>query len=354
MNTNAADIFLCHSSKDKDFVRKLAGDLLELSVVAWFDEWELEPGDSLFDCIGKALEKSVYVGIVLSPNSISSIWCKKELNQALSREIRVDKKVVLPIRLDKVDMPAFLEEKIYLDFSEDYFKSFSRLCGMIHVFNSRDINIAITESPPKSIHDVKMIMLRCGDDVDKLKSEDGQYIRLRKMVRMQPTIDDLLNFGRICFQLNKDDEAKNAFDTILNSDAEFTSFADIDSTVRSLAKEKKSFELNANIRISMSYLGLINDDEDLVLNSAYDCDEKEVLVNAGKYYLNTYNADIPCAIAYFIQATKGESVDSGWVQHCDGLIHKIMKDKKMIYPKISWDYIEKSVQEWNSHKWSLV
>ena len=86
----------------------------------------------------------------------------------------------------------------------------------------------------------------------------------------------------------------------------------------------------------------------------YDCDEKEVLINAGAFYLNTYDADIPCAITYFIKATKGESVDSKWVQHCDDLKHKIMKDKKVMCPKFSWDHIGELLQKWNSHKWSLV
>jgi hypothetical protein len=49
-------LFLCHSSKDKKFVRQLAEELTELSVDVWLDEWELQPGDSLHECIGSALE----------------------------------------------------------------------------------------------------------------------------------------------------------------------------------------------------------------------------------------------------------------------------------------------------------
>ena len=37
-----ADIFLCHSTVDKAFVRRLARDLREVMVSAWFDEWELD------------------------------------------------------------------------------------------------------------------------------------------------------------------------------------------------------------------------------------------------------------------------------------------------------------------------
>lgn len=350
-----ADIFLCHSSKDKEFVGKLANDLHDLSINAWFDAWELEPGDSLFDCIGKALEKSVYVGVIISSNSVNSNWCKKELNQALSREIRDGRKIIIPIKLDDVNMPAFLEEKVYLNFSESYFKAISKLSCMIHVFDLKELNIALEKSSPQSIHDIKMLFLSLGDDVEKLKGEDGQYIRSRKMAKMQPTTDNLLHFGRICFALNKDEEAKEVFHLILSYDSDFTSFSEIDQNVRKLAREKKTFKMKPSTRIAMSYLGLIDNDEDLVLNSAYDSEEKEPLVNAGKFYLkDIYTADVPTSIAYFIKATRNEPANSGWVMHCDEFIHRALTEKKVLYPKFSWDYIEKCVQEWHNHRWKLV
>jgi hypothetical protein len=116
-----ADIFLCHSSVDKEFERRLARDLHEFKVIAWFDEWELQPGDSLVDRIGDALETSVYVGVILSPASVQSRWCKKELNQALAREIRLGVKTIVPMRVSDVDLPPFLQEKFYLDFSAGYY-----------------------------------------------------------------------------------------------------------------------------------------------------------------------------------------------------------------------------------------
>jgi hypothetical protein len=66
------DIFLCHSKKDLAFVRRLARDLHELRVYAWFDEWELGPGDSLHDSITRALEQSAHIGVVVSPDSVES------------------------------------------------------------------------------------------------------------------------------------------------------------------------------------------------------------------------------------------------------------------------------------------
>ena len=80
-------LFLCHSAKDKAFVRRLASELTELSVGVWLDEWELEVGDSLHECIGTAIDAAAYVGVVLSPNSAASKWCQRELQTSLAREM---------------------------------------------------------------------------------------------------------------------------------------------------------------------------------------------------------------------------------------------------------------------------
>jgi hypothetical protein len=40
------DVFLSHSSKDKDIVRALAERLRADGMRVWFDEWELRAGDS--------------------------------------------------------------------------------------------------------------------------------------------------------------------------------------------------------------------------------------------------------------------------------------------------------------------
>lgn len=86
-------IFLCHSHTDKVFVRQLAKDLEFLDVAVWFDEWELSVGDSLHGCIGAALNCAAFIGVVLSPDSIMSKWCRDELEQALSREKRTGAKI---------------------------------------------------------------------------------------------------------------------------------------------------------------------------------------------------------------------------------------------------------------------
>jgi len=50
----APDVFLCHSSREKSFVRRLASDLDRLAVRPWLDAWELGPGTHCWTKLAKA------------------------------------------------------------------------------------------------------------------------------------------------------------------------------------------------------------------------------------------------------------------------------------------------------------
>jgi hypothetical protein len=124
---NAAKIFLCHSSGDKDFVRQLAQDLRKSDVPVWFDEWEIMVGDSLNQKIGEGITESGWLAVILSLKSVQSKWVQKELNAGLAKELEKKKVFVLPILVEDCDIPVFLLDKVYADFRRDYNDGLSRL-----------------------------------------------------------------------------------------------------------------------------------------------------------------------------------------------------------------------------------
>ncbi len=109
-------VFLSHSSKDKQFVRWLGTQLQKKGHFVWIDEAEIRAGESLIDKISEGLGSVEYVVAILSKASIKSEWVKRELNVALTREIKRKKYQVIPILIEKVAVPAFLEDRKYLDF----------------------------------------------------------------------------------------------------------------------------------------------------------------------------------------------------------------------------------------------
>lgn len=159
------DVFLSHSSRDKAIVRQLAEDLCYLQVDAFLDEWELQPGDSLSDVIGFALEKSRYVAVVLGNNFSDSRWARDEMNQALAREKRANGGIVLPLLCGNAEMPAFLENKVYLDLRENgYYPSLVRLAAMVHQVSRQRVEYALQLEHPETIGDCIHALRYCGVD----------------------------------------------------------------------------------------------------------------------------------------------------------------------------------------------
>ena len=137
------DVFLSHSSRDKSFVKRLAEDLCFLEVDVWLDAWELQVGDSLYDVITDAMEKSEYIGVILGDNYADSRWARDELKQALARERREEQVTIIPMLCGAAEIPPFLEDKLYLDFRSDYFAALSRLAAMVHEVSRKRIEVAI-------------------------------------------------------------------------------------------------------------------------------------------------------------------------------------------------------------------
>ena len=113
----AANIFISHSHKDKDFVRHLSKSLIAHGLNVWIDEAELAIGDSLVEQISKAVEAADYLLVVMSPHYFKSQWTKHELDMALHSEVSEKNRVrVVPILLQDCEIPPLLAGKMYADF----------------------------------------------------------------------------------------------------------------------------------------------------------------------------------------------------------------------------------------------
>ncbi len=113
-----ASVFLSHNYKDKAFARKLAAMLSENGVKVWIDEAELKVGDSLTQKIGSAIESTDFLAVVLSHSSVNSPWVQKELALAMQKELAERRVTVLPILKEACEIPPFLKDKLYADFTD--------------------------------------------------------------------------------------------------------------------------------------------------------------------------------------------------------------------------------------------
>lgn len=113
-------VFISYSHINKDFVDKLAMQLVQRNVNVWLDRWELSVGDSIIDKIQEAVDGASALLVILSKASVASEWCKKELSAGLLRELEEKRVVVMPVMLEECEVPVFARGKMFADFRSDF------------------------------------------------------------------------------------------------------------------------------------------------------------------------------------------------------------------------------------------
>lgn len=128
---DAPTVFISYSTEDSHFARSLSKALKERSIGVWLDQHEIRVGDSLTKRIGQALNDQDFMIVILSPASVRSPWVQTELAEAMTREIRQKKVVVLPVIYRQCEIPSFLTDKKYADFTADSDAAFTLLVNSI-------------------------------------------------------------------------------------------------------------------------------------------------------------------------------------------------------------------------------
>ncbi|MCP6757494.1 MAG: toll/interleukin-1 receptor domain-containing protein [Fischerella sp. CENA71] len=110
------DVFLCHNSKDKPLIIKIADGLEQLELKPWIDRRNIDPGEEFQAAIEQAIPRTKSATIFFGLHGVGK-WQKEEID-ALYRE-KVNRKIILvPILLPGVnEIPSefvFLQGHNYL------------------------------------------------------------------------------------------------------------------------------------------------------------------------------------------------------------------------------------------------
>jgi hypothetical protein len=96
--------FISYSSKDQEFAERLHADLRGKNVRCWFAPEDLRIGDKLRPAFDEAIRVHDKLMVLLSENSVSSLWVEKEVETAFEKERQQNRTVLFPIRLDDAVM----------------------------------------------------------------------------------------------------------------------------------------------------------------------------------------------------------------------------------------------------------
>jgi len=97
-----ADVFISYSRKDKDFVRRLDESLKSRGREAWVDWNDIRPTEEWMQAIYAAIEGADTFVFVLTPDSVASVICGREIAHAAARNKRMVPIIAREVNADTV------------------------------------------------------------------------------------------------------------------------------------------------------------------------------------------------------------------------------------------------------------
>ena len=135
-------VFISHSAKNPDYqvTKSLAGALEKSGFDVWWDEKRLELGNLFTVEILEAIIRQHFFIYIISPRSVASEWCARELTRAT--ELGKD---IMPLLLEKVPVgkqPLELAGLHYVSVSKGISESFPKILKVLGVGMRGEFQIA--------------------------------------------------------------------------------------------------------------------------------------------------------------------------------------------------------------------
>ena len=109
-------IFFSYSYADADIAQKVANELRKENFDIWFDQFEIAPGDSIYEKIKDGIKSADFFLYFISKNSQNSEWVQKELDIMILNRLRFESSIkIIPIMLDAVDVPSIIRDVKFID-----------------------------------------------------------------------------------------------------------------------------------------------------------------------------------------------------------------------------------------------
>jgi TIR domain. len=196
------DFFLSHSSQDKPLVKRVAATLIAKGRTYWLDQAEILPGDSLVEKVfSSGLKNCRFVILFLSKSFLNKEWPKAELDTVIARQIRQNKKTIIPFLVDiqheelVKSYPYF--ENIYCgNATEDFDLMITQLENLLERDSAADLDNSMISSASLNISAIPKI--ETNDFFDGLT----KFPEVREISRIVESV--LVSYHRAPQDLNVD------------------------------------------------------------------------------------------------------------------------------------------------------
>lgn len=198
-------IFLSYSTKDKAMVDKIAQDLENEGFKIWQNK-EMNFGENWSNQIEQAINTADAVLAFISSNSRTSKWFRAETGKSL-----IDGKFIIPILLERVDVPLYLGELYRVDFTDPnlYNKRIKDVIEALSYYikklqSSQTLRLANNDTQHKSekIKAEEIVKKEFAKEVAALMADEmAKMLGIEKETRLpKPRIDERLIFVIISFE----------------------------------------------------------------------------------------------------------------------------------------------------------
>jgi hypothetical protein len=102
--------FLSHNKADKELARAIGAHLTLSGIEVWFDEWEIQAGDSIPGKLDEGLDAFDAFVLIWSADANRSNWVRKELHSAIMRAVNDKSAKIIPCLLDETPLPPLIAD----------------------------------------------------------------------------------------------------------------------------------------------------------------------------------------------------------------------------------------------------
>ena len=112
--------FLSYNKADKEIARSVGAHITLNGMDVWFDEWEIQAGDSIPGKLNEALAAFEAYILIWSCNANQSNWVRQELHTAIMKATTDGTARIIPCVLDRTPLPPLISDRRYVDFADTH------------------------------------------------------------------------------------------------------------------------------------------------------------------------------------------------------------------------------------------